>query len=424
MPDRTEDLIAVTYKGIPFFVRSEEKQSGRKVAIHEYPGSDIRFVEDLGKIPDIFTVNGFVHGENWKSEARRLSHTLDEATEGVLEFVFGIIKVKAQTYREVVSQTEVGVVDFYITFLRTVNNPAPVKAKSTKQTVSKNTEDLLQAVEESFAEQFVAPSVVNTIKTAVYEGVEAANGIAEVAADIQSEISNIVSLADTITSNINSLIQNPFAYAEEMFNTGLMGDLFDILPIDGSAIEAMVKLTKFGNSLATDFFSINNNLTVQRVSDYDIPLFNQTTFDRIRMNNNRKTMVNSVRVSALAMLCEQAARADYQTDDDINDVKNKINTAYNAIVLTDDVDANLGSSLDKVRLSALDVLDQKLQLTPNLVEFDIKGQTTNVLLAYDLYEEQFFNEDDLVARATVLSDLNGLLPTKLRGNVLVLEENV
>lgn len=424
MGNPLEKTIQFRFKGVPFSVRKQTKESGRKVAVHEYPGSDIRFVEDLGKMPDIFRLKAFIDGANdWQDKMRRLSKVLDEKTEGVLEFSFGIITVKPQTYTAVINETRVGEVDFDIVFLKQRNNPSPKTARASVETTSGKTEKLLSDVQDDFADKFVPPTVVNNIKSAVYEGIEAVNLIESIAETIESNVSNISSSALIIKNNIDKLVQDPSAYAQQLFDTGLTGDLFDILPIDGSAIQSLIKLTKFGNNLAIDFFSVDNNLTIVPSSDYDIPVYDETTVDRQKMNINRKRLVNDVRLSALGMLCEQAARADYQTDSQINEVKRDIDTAYTAIVLGGDVDSALGNSLDQARLSSLDVLDQKLQLTPNLVTRDI-DKTTDILLAYDLYKEQFNNEDDLVVKATEVSDLNGILPTKLDGELLVFEGNV
>lgn len=420
MASPTDQTIAVSFKNVPFKVRTENRESGRKVAVHEYPGSNVRFVEDLGELPDTFRINGFVDGPTYLTEATRLRNVLKEKTEGVLETSsWGIIKVKSQIFTETVNQTSVGEIYFNITFLRSKANPSPVVVAGTVETVSTSANDLLVDTQDNFEEAFVAPTTAGTIQTATYEGTQAIEAIETASDSIQAE--GMQSLINTALADINTLIKSPEDYAAALFNDGLLGALFENLPLDGTALPAMTKLTKFGNSLATDSFSINNNTKTVPISDYDIPLFSETTVIREKANANRKTLVNNVRLASLGMLCEQAARADYGTDDDINSIKATIDEAYTAIVLTDDVDATIGNSLDEVRLGALEVLDQKLQSTPNLVNYSVRGRTTNMLLAYLLYAEQFTTENELDERGTVLSDLNGLLPTKLKGDISVLE---
>lgn len=419
----TDELIRASFKGVDFFVHRETKESGRKVVVHEYPGSNVRFVEDLGELPDIFRIDAFVKGNNWTRDARRLESALKDKTEGILELTsFGIVKVKAEGYTATQQQKSIGEITFNITFFITTERPSPIKAPETVQTTSTNAEDVLVEREDGFGDEYTPPTDVDSTISAEYEGNQVADDVLATSRRIQSKITTIANKVLEIKRSIFILVQNPVEYAESIFNSGLFGELFDILPLDGSSLNFILDLTKFGNNLATDYSSIKNSETIDPTSDYDIPLFNETTIARANRNENRKTLVNSVRLAALALYCEQAARSNYQTDTDINNAKANINTAYDAIVLTNDVNAQATSSLDKCRLSALAVLDQKLQLTPNVTAFDTP-RTNSVSLAYQLYAEQFADEAALTERADVLSDLNGLLATRLKGTINVLQED-
>ena len=425
MSNPDKKTIPASFKGVPFFVHNETKEAGRKIAVHEYPGSDVRFVEDLGELPDIFRINGFVGGDdNWVDDFRRLETVLKNKEEGTLELTsFGIVKVKAESYTATQSQRSIGEISFNVTFLITTDRPSPVLSPNTVQTTSTNTENVLIEREIGFGNEYSDPIDVESIISAEYEGILVADDVFELGRKIQSGDTDISNAVNEVKNNISSLVHDPAAYAESLFNGGLLGDLFDLLPTDGSSLSDILDLTKFGNNLAIDFFSIKNDETVNPISDYNIPLFDETTVARINRNINRKALVNSVRISGLAMYCEQAARSDYQTDTDINATKSNINTAYNAIVLTNDVSAEAGSFLDTCRLGALEVLDRKLQLTPNIAQFTTP-RTTDVNLAYQLYAEQFEDEEQLTDRADILSELNGVLSTRLRGDINVLQEDL
>ncbi|MCK5615440.1 DNA circularization N-terminal domain-containing protein, partial [Candidatus Pacearchaeota archaeon] len=370
MTTPNDKTIRASFKGIDFFVHTESKESGRKVAIHEYPGSDVRLVEDLGELPDIFRIDGFVEGNNWQSQFRRLETALKSKTEGILELTsFGIVKVKAESYNASQSQRSVGEITFNITFLITTNRPSPVISPDSVQTTSTKAGDVLIEREDGFSDEYVEPVGAESVISAEYEGEQVADDVVDISRRINSEVTGIINTANRIKSEIAKLVHDPDSYSENIFNSGLLGELFDLLPLDGTSLSIILDLTKFGNNLATDFFSIKSGSTIMPASDYDIPLFDETTVSRINRNNNRKALVNGVRICGLAMYCDQAARSEFQTDSDINNAKANINTAYNAIVLTDDVNARAGSFLDKCRLSSLNVLDQKLQLTPNIEPF-------------------------------------------------------
>src|SRR3989304_6773530 len=106
----TQRLAQASWRGVVFSVRSEDLPSGgRKTALHEFPNSDERFVEDLGEIPQRFTVTAFVHGLDWLERGQALENALRTAGPGRLVLpTFGAWTVWALPYSKTASQTSVG----------------------------------------------------------------------------------------------------------------------------------------------------------------------------------------------------------------------------------------------------------------------------------------------------------------------------
>ncbi|MEM7674700.1 MAG: DNA circularization N-terminal domain-containing protein, partial [Myxococcota bacterium] len=114
----TQQLSAASFKGVQFFVRSEEQtDNGRRIVLHEYPNSDTRFVEDLGLVPTKFSVDAFVFGENYQDAQRELESVLNEEGPGQLILpTFGGFEAYALPYTVSAGQTEVGEVKFKLSF--------------------------------------------------------------------------------------------------------------------------------------------------------------------------------------------------------------------------------------------------------------------------------------------------------------------
>jgi len=53
-------LLPVTFRGAPFAVTSSDALSGRRIALHQYPGRDDSYAEDMGRAPRRFRLRGFV----------------------------------------------------------------------------------------------------------------------------------------------------------------------------------------------------------------------------------------------------------------------------------------------------------------------------------------------------------------------------
>ncbi len=410
-----EKTIRATFKGVPFLVRRETNTSGRKVAIHEYPGSDVRFIEDLGKKPGIFRVSGYISGENWVQDTQRLSTALDESSEGILELsTFGRFKVKSVEYTKESIQTSLGEVSFNLTFFVSTPNPSPAIAVNSVQTVAGAVVKIMDILQGIFSSLFIAPTLADTAKASSYDGTQMVTEIGDEIKDLGLDVDSITEKVNSVLDNIADLVRDPVGYAAELFNDGLLGEVSDTVgpTISKDTLNTLSRLCRVGFNLVTDFESIKDELLSNAARSFNIPLFDANTVYRVRSNSNRNVLVSSIRTSLFGIYMEQAANADYSTDSDISDVVADIDDIYNNVILVDGTDPLVALAVDQCRVAALDVLEGKVQTTPKVVDFDLKVSTVDVELAYRLYAEDFTEPDDLETKATVLTELNGILPTR------------
>ena len=67
--DDGADLNQASFRGVPFYVASDDTETGRRIASHEFPNRDEPFQEDLGQKAVVFKVKGYIFGgavEHWK----------------------------------------------------------------------------------------------------------------------------------------------------------------------------------------------------------------------------------------------------------------------------------------------------------------------------------------------------------------------
>ena len=61
-----DNLVQASFRGVRFSVdETEAPIAGRRVAVHEYPGRDQPFVEDMGRVTKRWTVEAFVLGDDY-----------------------------------------------------------------------------------------------------------------------------------------------------------------------------------------------------------------------------------------------------------------------------------------------------------------------------------------------------------------------
>lgn len=126
-----------SFRGVPFLIKSESEEAGKKVAIHEYPNSDRRFVEELGALPSSFSMAALVHGERAVEQSSDLIRALTLPGLGVLVHpIYGRIEVKATTFKRSTVETEMGEITFEINFEKSESNMSLSPILSTSSSVS------------------------------------------------------------------------------------------------------------------------------------------------------------------------------------------------------------------------------------------------------------------------------------------------
>ena len=80
-----ENLVPASFRGVAFQVdETEAPIAGRRVAVHEYPGRDEPFVEDLGRRTKTYSIEAWVLGDDYADVRDRLIEACDMAGPGEL----------------------------------------------------------------------------------------------------------------------------------------------------------------------------------------------------------------------------------------------------------------------------------------------------------------------------------------------------
>lgn len=66
-------LLDASYRGVPFRVESHDSTvAGRRAVVHEYPGRDTPYAEDLGRVSHEWRITGYVVGPDYDEARDRL----------------------------------------------------------------------------------------------------------------------------------------------------------------------------------------------------------------------------------------------------------------------------------------------------------------------------------------------------------------
>lgn len=121
------ELIAASFRGVPFFVQRSERTGGRRTVTHEFPLRDEPYIEDLGRAAATFAVEGYVIGDDYLQQKAALLEALETAGAGELVHPYwgthqaicdGSLRV-SETRRDG------GMALFTVVFLRVSSSSAP-----------------------------------------------------------------------------------------------------------------------------------------------------------------------------------------------------------------------------------------------------------------------------------------------------------
>lgn len=113
MADVFNKLKRGTYRSIPFYYQSTSESSGFKYAEHTYPGSDNFTIEQLGKRPKRFNIEGKVDYDRRDD----IDVALNTPGSGILSHpLYGNFIVKVLEYTKTDSKDELGFYSYSMVF--------------------------------------------------------------------------------------------------------------------------------------------------------------------------------------------------------------------------------------------------------------------------------------------------------------------
>jgi prophage DNA circulation protein len=111
-------LPEASYNDVKFLYQSSSIGGGRKTITHEYPNSDIRFVEDLGGLRKTYNMEAVIDNNNNNNLRDQLINALDSKNilGKLVHPEYGAKNVKLINYTINNSKNQLGITTFSITF--------------------------------------------------------------------------------------------------------------------------------------------------------------------------------------------------------------------------------------------------------------------------------------------------------------------
>ena len=388
-------LYPALYKGVKFLIQNHTMTAGRKTVTHEFPNSDVRVVEDLGALPDSFSITGITTGGNYKNDRDNLIAALNSAGPGQLVHpFFGTLEVTSTTYTLNESTTSLNVAVFTMNFERSQANVFPTFSGNNISLINQLAIAIADLLNTDFGNFIVSPGYPQNFKDAI----AVIQGCASIFEGINKPIEaveNVVALYDeavnSFTDNAATLVSEPYQLADDMQNIFFLCDAMTLDPVE--------KL-----KLAEQFFGTNLNS----------PIIEPTTPQRIERINNRHIINMAMNLFALLNGYNAFAKITYTRFDLLEADFFTLEDQYQYLINTY---SPIGDTLDilkDLRVQIRNAFDAQRANVRYLITINVKPDTLRNI-CYLLYG----NTNDLKDLIAINNITN---PARVSGDLIVFSE--
>lgn len=437
-------LLDASFRGVPFLVPRESESAGRKVAVHEYPGSDQRFVEDLGRLQPTFSIIAVIHGLDVVNQRNRLTAALDEPGPGVFIHPYlGRRSVIALNYAPSTSDAALGEIIYRIEFIQTEDARSLFGDAAGINAVFNAANNARDALDTAVNGRYSPLTIADSIRRV---GARAREAIGVVQRQVSSVVNPVTDALNAVTAEIRlaqdsviSVVRTP-----QQIVTAFRGIYDGMLSLGQTPADLRREWRNLTNFGAAARFEPNGQRS-RTLGTVRTPI-DRTTRKRIVEDDNLRVLDQYLRIEALINSFEAEADAEFATDDDLAFTRLRLAADFDRIIQNQDdviASSNLGdeiltdatvtelssvvsealafseslafdpelrAALDQLRIASFSVLNEDVKNPFRVRLFDL-GVTDIQLATHSLYGSQ-----DLVE---TLAALNGnqnhgfmRLPTK------------
>lgn len=416
-----ENYQTASFRNIEFVLDDETTEDGRKIVSHEFVNSDKRFVEDLGRIPIIFSIRGFVHGDGASPGFRErdaLKEALNKKGVGRLVHpVYGSVDVVADPYSVSSSMRDAGKFNFRMVFRSLSSDREPFVQPSRGvfgDTISPDQQNLLVTPPVALSENpnFATQSQLADIAQ------DARDVVAQSAEDIFVEATD----------------QDYFDKISEIYQQGIdkIRDVTETIEDQALRSLGLTEVTRLFvdppgflsnpeilfpalSSLYRDLSGAGTfNRWIEAGEDF-IELFSLGTETKRSddISHTNGALISNYQVNALINCYQSAVTTDFNTVDELEEAESNIEALYQDVVnnpIDDSVMTNVNFPdlkllLQEIRSTATIIFSQKEQNVFKVVTFDSKRRSF-LQTTYDLYG----NLDNLTVIANLNQSINASTP--------------
>lgn len=342
-----------SFRGVPFYTPSSEREGGQRGAVQEYPGSDDYTAQELGRGLTTFSVTAIVIGPDYDLDRDALIAALEQGGPGRLVHryygEFDAMVEPGKRYRVVESEQEGGKATFTIPFIRAPKAAVQAVGADSAQRVRLAATSARTAAASKFdrdvdtsGPEFVRDAIVATItgaSSAVAAVNRKINGALAITSGVQAAIT-------TLGNSVAALVASPLVLIQLRQNLmDIQGAMFESIADVGQSLrdvrEAFGGIGLEAANAETQARKLAFLLTeaLGDVAGYDEPALDDSTELNARMATNQAAVIRLVQTSAAIEAAVASLDMPYDSSATAEATRDRIADALNTLAgLTDDDD--------------------------------------------------------------------------------------
>ncbi len=370
-----------SFRGVEFRTRSAGAQLGRRVVLHQYPGKDKPYAEDLGRQARQFNLDLYVLGDDYMSQRDKLRDALEQAGPGTLVHPWlGTMRVAVLSASASESTRDGGRASFRVTFAEAGDASEPADTLGSASAMQDAADAVNAQLLEDFSDNFDISGpefLATTAKSALVTASERLEELSLQVAAPGSALTEQYNALDLFVEDLSSLVAAPGNLALTVI--GLVQGLANLAddPLDAFAVYEL--LWDWG----TD----------------DLATVPQTTSHRVQQAANQAAITALVRRSAMTSAANQMAAQDYTSVDQAITLRDAVLDRLEEESLTADDD--LYNLLCDLRAAVVADVDSRGADLPRIISYTPPVTLPALVLAYQIYGDPQ-RDSELIERNNIV----------------------
>lgn len=354
------------FRGVEFFIESNELTSGRRTATHEFPKRDNPFIEDMGRATRNIVFDAYLIGPDYLIEKKALIAALEEEGPGELVHPFyGRRTVQAGSFTVRETRTEGGMARFSLTFRETEGPTYPSISVDTTDAVAAAAADSLQSCEASFLDEF---SVAGLPQWAVDQASATVAAMSDAMAEAFAPVRASIETAAALNQDIIRLKDQAEDFVRQPERLANM-----TRSIMGSVASSSASASSRGRALSAFYSAFNP------------PAEPTTTPTRQRADDNRAALAAYARQTCVINESVVATQRRFETLSDAEAARDDISDRIDD--QADTAPDSVFDSLTALRARLVRAIPQEDASLPRVVVIRERQTIPALVLAYRLYAD-------------------------------------